>query len=102
MSKVMLIVSYEVRQEMRTTYLDLINQLRRHLQAASGKDYSVFEVRGRKNMFSEVYVSQNQEEFDALEDNQDETTQKLLQGVEACLKKGSTRYSTLIELDQAR
>ena len=98
MSKVMFSVSYEVRQEMRAAYLGLIGQLRNHLKSVAGKNYSVYEIRGRENAFSEVYLTESMEEFEALEDNQDETTQRLLQEVEACLKKGSTKYSTLVEL----
>ena len=39
------------------------------------------------------------EEYEALEDNQDETTQELVRNLEECVEKGGMRYSTLIELE---
>jgi hypothetical protein len=95
----MFTISYEVREEMRTKYIEAIGRMRNHLRSVAGKNYSVYEVRGRKNAFAEVYVTGTMEEFDALEDNQDEITQSLLQEVEGCLEKGTTKYSTFVEID---
>jgi hypothetical protein len=94
----MFTVSYEVRDEKRDEYAGLIEQLKHHLRTVAGQNYSVFQVRGKKNMFSEVYTTESLEEFDALEDKQDEKTQQLLRSVEECLEKGSTRYLTLVEV----
>jgi hypothetical protein len=98
MAKVLFTVSYHVKPEMRETYLSHVRRLRDHLQHQEGRNYTVFQSKG-KDQFSEVLVANSMEEFDAMEDNQDELTQKLLGEIEGCMEKGTTRYTTLVELE---
>jgi len=65
----------------------------------AGKTYSVYETKGKRNHFTEVFVTATMEEYEALEDNQDETTQELVRELEECVDSRGMRYSTLIELD---
>lgn len=99
MPKVLFTVSYHVRPEMREAYLSHVKQLRNHLQAEEGKNYTVFQAKGKDLQFSEVFVADSVEDFDAMEDNQDEVTRKLLQDIENCMERGTTRYTTMLELD---
>ncbi len=99
MAKVLFTVSYQVRPEMRETYLSHVRRLRDHLQQEEGRNYTVFRSKGKEHLFSEVLVANSMEEFDTLEDNQDELTQNLLRDIEGCMEKGTTRYTTMVELD---
>jgi hypothetical protein len=84
---------------MRETYLSHVRQLRSRLKGEEGKDYSVFQAKGKDHQFSEVLVANSLEEFDAMEDNQDDVTRRLLQDIENCMERGTTRYATMLELE---
>jgi len=98
MSRVMFTISYSIKPEQRANYLSLIAEVKNHLITVGRKNYSVFEVKGKKNHFTEVYVFNSEEEFEALDDNQDERTQELLSKLEACTDDEGMKYTTAIEL----
>lgn len=98
MSRVMFSISYAIRAEHRDRYLALVRDMKQHLLSAGKKNYSVFEAKGKKNHFTEIFLTDSMEEFDALEDNQDERTQELVSKIEECVDKGGMKYSTLVEL----
>ncbi len=98
MSKVMFTISYTVRPEAREHYLAFIKEMKTHLTTAGTKDYAVYEVRGKKNTFMEVFVTQSLEEFDALEDNQDERTQELVGRLNEFLDDEGMKYTTLVQI----
>ena len=99
MPKVLFTVSYQVRPDMRETYLSNVRQLRNRLQGEEGRNYTVFQAKGKEHQFSEVIVADSLEAFDAMEDNQDEITRGLLQEIENCMERGTTRYTTMLELE---
>lgn len=98
MSRVMFTISYGIKPEQRSNYLALIVETKSHLINIGKKNYSVFEVKGKKNQFAEVYVFNSEEEFEALDDNQDERTQDLLSKLEACVDDGGMKYTTTVEV----
>jgi hypothetical protein len=98
MSRVMFTISYSITPERRENYLQLIRDLKEHFTTLGRKNYSVFEAKGKKDHFTEVFLTESLEEFDALEDNHDEKTQELIQKLEALVDKGGMRYSTLVEV----
>jgi L-rhamnose mutarotase len=98
MPRVMFTISYGIKPEQRSNYLALIAEVKNHLVNVGKKNYSVFETKGKKNQFSEVYSFQSEEEFEALDDNQDERTQELLSKLEACVDEYGMKYSASVEL----
>ncbi|HTK83323.1 MAG TPA: hypothetical protein VL633_13635 [Bacteroidota bacterium] len=96
MPKIMFTISYEVRPEKRDAYVALSQQMKQHL-GNSGKNYSIFEQKGKKNSFTEVFVLNSMDEYEQLED-QDETTTQLVGELEQYLVNGKMKYTTLIEL----
>ena len=99
MSKVMFTISYGIKPEAREQYLALIKEMKQHLTQVGKKNYSVFEGKGKRNQFSEVFETANLEEFDALEDDQDEKTQQLISRLEEFVDDNGMKYSTLVEID---
>lgn len=99
MAKVILQIAYEIDPDKREDYLSLAAEMRRHFRDAMKKDYSLFEVKGKKNSFVEQYVCSSMEEFEALEDDLDDTSNDLVNRLETLLKNGRARYTTLIESD---
>lgn len=99
MPRVMFTISYGIKPERRDEYLSLIGQMREHLTNVSKKDYSVFEAKGKKNFFTEVFVTGSMEEYDALEDNLDEKAQSLVAALEGLIDDEGMKYTTLIEME---
>lgn len=98
MSRVLFSISYHIKPELRDRYLTLIHQLKDHVTKERKKNYSVFEVKGKANHFTEMFTLESMEEFDALDDNQDERTEELVSKVEECVDDGM-KYQTMIETE---
>lgn len=98
MARVIFTISYEINPEKREEYLALSKKMKEHLAGTKGKNYAIYEQKGKKNSFSEVFICNSQTEFDELED-QDELTEDLVNRLEPFLANGKSKYTTLIELD---
>jgi hypothetical protein len=93
----MFMISYSIRPETREQYLKIAGELK-SLYGAQGKaKYSLFEAKGKKGHFTEVFQTESLEEFDALEDAHDERTESLVQQLQEFVDKGGMKYSTLVE-----
>jgi hypothetical protein len=98
MSKVIFTISYEIKSEKRNEYIFLCEEMRNHFVSKKNKNYAIYELKGKPNSFSEVFVCNSREEFDKLEDDQDEKTEDLVRRLEAMLTNGKMKYTTLIEI----
>ena len=98
MARVIFTISYEINPEKREEYLALSKKMKEHLAGTKGKNYAIYEQKGKKNSFSEVFICNSMAEFDELED-QDEQTEDLVNRLEPFLANGKSKYTTLIELD---
>ncbi|MCI0705878.1 MAG: hypothetical protein L0Y80_00150 [Ignavibacteriae bacterium] len=98
MPKVILQISYDIRPEKHDEYLKLVEEMKAHFVSEKKKDYSVYEQRGKKFSYVEQFVCQSMEEFDALEDDQDERGEELVNRLEGLLQEGKSRYVTLAEV----
>lgn len=97
MPRVMFTISYGIKPELREEYLGLTREMKEHFTKEGRKNYSVFEAKAKKNQFTEVFITNSLEEFDALEDNQDEKTEALVRRLEEFVDADGMKYSTLIE-----
>jgi L-rhamnose mutarotase len=98
MGKVMFTISYEINPEKRDEYLALTTRMKQHLAQKNGKAYSIYEQKGKKNSFSEVFIFNSMAEYDQLED-EDEQMGQFMGELEALMINGKMKYSTLIELE---
>ncbi|MBI4535077.1 MAG: hypothetical protein HY708_02280 [Ignavibacteriae bacterium] len=98
MPRVMFTISYGIKPELREGYLVLIQQTKEHIVSVAKKNYSVYEVKGRKNQFTEVFITESEEEFESLEDNQDERTTELVSKLAQFVDDAGMKYATLIEV----
>jgi L-rhamnose mutarotase len=98
MGKVIFTISYEINPEKRAEYLSISQAMRDHFKQVNGKQYSIFEHKGKKNNFSEVFIFNSIEEYDQLED-QDEKMSDIIQQLEPLLINGKMKYTTLVELE---
>ncbi len=98
MASYILNISYTVKSGKREAFLSLSGQLKQHFSAELGKDYRIYEVKGRPNSFVEQFVCASKEEFDNLEDDLTEKGEDLVNQLSELVEDGTTAYSTLIEL----
>ncbi len=99
MPRVIFTISYGIKPESREQYLSLSKEMKQHFTSVGKKNYSIFEVKGKKNQFTEMFITNSMEEYDALEDNQDETSQALVKRLEDFIDNDGMKYTTLIEID---
>ena len=99
MAKVILQISYEIDPGKRQEYLTLASEMKRHFGEERKKRYSIYELKGRKNSFVEEFACNSMEEYEALEDDMDESSEKLVSRLSAILKEGKAKYTTLVETE---
>jgi hypothetical protein len=98
MPRVMFTISYTIKPERRDDYLTLVGKMKSHL-AAAGKEYSVYEAKAKPNHFTEIFLTNSLEEFDALDEDQDENVEGIVSELEQYVDEGSKKYTTLVETD---
>ena len=98
MSKVIFTISYGIKPELRDQYLELVKEMKDHFTNVGKKNYSVYETKGKKEQFTEVFTTESMEEFDALEDNQDERAENLVRALEKFVDDSGMKYTTLVEV----
>lgn len=99
MPTVTLQISYEIDPEKRDEYLSLAKEMRDRFVSVRKKNYRMYEVKGKKNSFVEEFMCNSMEEYEALEDDMDETSETLVNRLESLLKDGKAKYTTLVELE---
>ena len=99
MPKIIFEINYNIHPEKRGEYLNAINDLRNRIRETSNSNYSVFENKKTQNNFTEIYICENEEEFDSLEDNQSEETIELTQKLfNEFIKDKKVIYTTKYEV----
>lgn len=99
MAKILFEINYNIDPEKREDYLSTIEDLKRSITETSGNHYSVFENRKSPNNFTELYIYDNEEEFEAMEDNQSDETIRLTQKLfDDFIQDNKVSYSTKYEV----
>lgn len=99
MSKIIFEINYTIYPEKREEYLKTIHELKESLKEASNSSYGVYENKKSANNFTEMYICNDEEEFDALEDNQSEETIQLTQRLfDEFIKDKKVQYTTKYEV----
>lgn len=99
MGKYIFTITYEIKPDKREDYLQLARIMKQSLAGNQGKNYSIYEHRGKKNTFSEIFICNTKEEYDKLEDDNDEQVEKLIEKLDEYLVDNKMKYSTLIEIE---
>ncbi len=98
MGKVIFTISYDIKPEKRDEYLSLVREMKKYFNTINKRDYSIFEQKGRKNGFSEIFIFNNIDEFNQLDDD-DERMTELVRKLDSLLVDGKMKYTTLIEIE---
>jgi hypothetical protein len=94
----MFTISYGIRPERRDEYLAHVVRLRDQFTKVEGKSYAVFETRGKRDQFTELFSADSMEEFDALEDYKDVQTEALVARIQEFVDENGMKYTTLVEV----
>jgi ribosomal protein L20 len=60
----MFTISYAIKPDVRDSYLEHARRMKEHFTTVGKKNYSVFETRGKKNHFTEVFITKLDEFID--------------------------------------
>ncbi len=97
MAKVIFSIQYEINDEKRNEYISTAKELKTLLKAEGLENYSIYEVKGKKNHFQEVYIFNTEEAYENFDDNQNERINILINKISEMTIDNSSRYTTLIE-----
>jgi quinol monooxygenase YgiN len=95
MSKVIFTIQYELKEDKKEEFLNVVNELKNLLNADGLEDYSVFRVKGKQNQYQEQYTFESEEAFDVFDDINDERINILIDKLNDLTMEHSTRYLTL-------
>ena len=98
MGKVLFTIQYEILPDKREDYLDVVRELKSLVKTEGLETYSVFELKGKPNVFTEAYVFENNQAFEDFDDDEDERVDILMNKLSDLIKEHSTQYSTLFEV----
>ncbi len=98
MSSYILNISYSVKPSEREKFLELSRELKAHFAGELGKNYRIFEIKGKPNDFVEQFVCSTKEEYDNLEDDFTDKGEDLVNRLTDLIEGDSAVYSTMIEL----
>lgn len=98
MSKVIFSVQYEINPAKKTEFLDIINELKNLVKPEGLESYELYEVKGKKNNFQEVYIFSSEETYENFDDNQSERINILVGKLGELTINNSTKYTTLYQV----
>lgn len=98
MEKVLFTIKYEILPERRNEYLNVIRELKTLIKADGLESYTVFEVKGKPNIFQEVYSFFNKKAYEDFDDSPNERVDILMNKLSDMIKQQSTQYTTLYEI----
>jgi L-rhamnose mutarotase len=99
MGKVIFSIQYEVKEDKREEYLNVTKELKNLLKAEGLETYQIYEVKGKKNLFNEIYTFASEEHFDNFDDDQDERINILINKVNDLSTGNGTKYTTMLEVE---
>lgn len=95
MAKVIFSISYEVAEDKRDEYLNLAKELKSLLKADGLESYELYEVKGKKNHFNEIYTFGSEEAFEQFDDDQNERINVLINRLSELTSE--TKYTTMYQ-----
>jgi hypothetical protein len=99
MPRILFQINYEIHPEKRDEYLATVRELEQYVKETSSHNYMVVEDKNKPNHFTEIYICADENEFDGLEDEMDDTIYGLTTKIASqFVEGGKTNYSTFYEV----
>lgn len=99
MAKVIFSIKYEIIPSKREEYLNVMSELKNLVKAVGLVEYSLYQVKNKKNSFEEIHVFESVEAYENFEDTEDERKDILINKLSDMIKQNTTHYSTLFEVE---
>ncbi|GAB4291379.1 MAG: hypothetical protein Kow0098_10580 [Ignavibacteriaceae bacterium] len=99
MAKVIFSIQYEIKENKKAEYYNIIRELKNLLHTDGLESYKVFEVKGKPNHYQEIYEFSSPEAYEEFDDNENERVNILINKLSDLTTDNSTRYTTLYELE---
>lgn len=97
MPKVIFTVSYEIHSSAINAYISLADDMKKYLTKTQNKNFSVYQMDGKENLFTEFYICENESEYETLEDSMDDDWNSLQQRLQPFIVEGTIKCSTFFE-----
>jgi len=98
MGKVIFSIRYEILDDKREDYLAVIRELKTLVNSDGLENYSVYEQKGKKNHFEEIYIFESKQAYEDFDDDPSERVDLLMNKLSDMVKQQTTTYSTLYEI----
>ncbi|MGA2667688.1 MAG: hypothetical protein ABSF32_02095 [Ignavibacteria bacterium] len=99
MPRIIFQINYDIDPDKREDYLTTIKELQTHILENSNKNYMIVEDKNKKNNFTEIYICENEEEYENLENDTDDKTFELTNKLFSEYVIGKkANYSTFYEI----
>ncbi|MCS6809087.1 MAG: hypothetical protein RML40_10340 [Bacteroidota bacterium] len=97
MARVIFTVSYEIPEQHRSEYLELVRHLKPLLNA-NGTTYTVCELENKRNHFQEIYTYPSKESYEASDDTENAQAEDIIEKIYSMAKDHKVSYTTAIEV----
>ncbi|MBN1633305.1 MAG: hypothetical protein JW917_03980 [Ignavibacteria bacterium] len=99
MSKVIFEIKYSVKGDKKDEYLSVVASLKESISNHFNIQYFVLRNKKPDNVFSELFIFEDEEQFDSFEDNQPEEIQNIMNRLyDEFIENGSISYITKYEI----
>lgn len=100
MAKIIFQINYDVLPEKREDYLSAIKELKNHIKLNSDNNYFIVEDKNKENNFTEIYICNNEAEYENIENNMDDAVFELTNRMfnDYIIDK-KAKYTTLYEIE---
>ena len=71
--------------------------MKAHYVNVRKENYAIFEMKHKKNTFTEMFVISSLEDYEAQEENLDGTTELFVKHLEQLVEPDGMKYNTLVE-----
>lgn len=99
MGRVIFSIKYSIFPDKREDYMAIIRELKTLVKAEGLESYSIFEQKGKKNNFEEIYIFRDNKSYEDFDDDSDDRVDLLMNKLSDMIEQQSTGYSTLFEID---
>ena len=96
MPKAMLTISYVIKPDSREQYIALSREMKVHFVTTRKKNYGVFESENKKNQFTEVLITDTQEELEMFDEG-DEILEGFMGRLTKLVDAKGIKFNTLVE-----
>lgn len=99
MAKVIFEIKYAVKKEKVDEYFSAVSSLKELISNHFNIQYFVLRNKKNDNVFSELFIFDDEEQFDSFEDNQPDEIKEIMNRLyDELIENGSITYSTKYEI----